>query len=74
MKTVRVRIAIAVGGDADDGYVSDVAIVGCGNDDPAKQKAISRLVKDGFSVLRTCFIEADVPIPEPETIEGQVKP
>lgn len=65
MKTVRVRIAVAVnergewhafGGDFEDDWAMDEAVANVSEDVRVAEH----------------FIEADVPIPEPSTIEGQV--
>lgn len=73
MKTVRVRIAVvvdekggynAVGFQDSDGFVwSDKEILQTAQDafDPQGNEAVH-------------FIEADVPLPEPQTIEGKVVP
>ncbi|HYE70361.1 MAG TPA: hypothetical protein VD932_02435 [Aquabacterium sp.] len=73
MKTVRVRIAVAVN---ERGYWSSC---GCGapEDKPSTARdrimaeaALDELPSEGGE--NVVFIEADVPVPEPKTIEGTV--
>lgn len=68
MKTIRVRIAVAIDEDGDwvawgAAYVSDAMLVR-----DVGERA-SYMVADDH---RTVFVEADVPIPEAVTVVGEV--
>lgn len=65
MKTVRVRIAVAV--DADGKWCSAGWV---DSDDSLEQTALDGLDSARPTVVH--FIEADVPMPEPTTVEGSV--
>ena len=66
MPTVRVRIAVAVNDKGDVG----AAVSHNGEDDEAKSFALE-LLGEPSNNERVTFVEADVPLPETETVEGQ---
>lgn len=71
VKTVRVRIAVAV--DASGKWHSSASGCGEGNSDEERAEWAQEFL-DSNLPQAVYFVEADVPIPEPQTIEGEVKP
>lgn len=62
-KTVRVRIAVAIG---DDGQWNCCGWRGCADED-ARGIASDTLESEQFVIH---WVEADIPVPQPQTIEG----
>lgn len=65
-RTVRVRIAVAVTSD------SKWYARGCYDEDDHRMLNYARGSID--SAAAVVFVEADVPVPEPVTVQGEVKP
>ena len=71
-RTVRVRVAVAVGSTGE--AVADMHLTQStyDNDTDNSALALDHLAECGVPHGVVHFIEADVPIPEPQTIEGTV--
>ena len=67
-RTVRVRIAVAV---TPNGSWEAAGSRGWPDDDASHE---ARVCSDDPAHARVTYVEADVPLPEPETVEGEVKP